>query len=393
MLYFVFWTCLLLVLYTYIGYAIIIYLLAKYCPYKKGTDYPAVDPEEWPAITLCIAAYNEADIIALKMDNCFALDYPAEKLTILWVTDGSTDESNALLSTYPAVELLFSPERLGKTAAINHAMTAVKTPLLVFTDANCLLSTAALKLMVHAFDDPTIGCVAGEKRITYYQGDSASSKGEGVYWEYESLLKKWDARYYSTVGAAGELYAIRSALYSPMSTTILLDDFVQSMHIAQAGYRIAYTPEAYAVERGSLDIKEEGKRKKRIAAGGWQSVGLLSSLLNIKQYGRLSFQYISHRVLRWTITPFALFLLFPLSAVLAFMPPVDSLLYPIIFWLQVLFYALAAVGYSKRNEEKIAKLFFVPFYFVFMNWNVFEGLIYLKNKSNTAVWEKSKRKI
>lgn len=389
----VFWSCVIVVIYTYIGYALLIYLLAKYFPYQSEQSPLIEAVQQWPALTLCIAAYNEADIIAMKMDNCLQLDYPADKLTILWVTDGSTDESNLLLNAYPQVKTIFQPERGGKTAAINHAMAVIDTDFVVFTDANCLLSIGALKLIAKQFNDTTVGCVSGEKRVAYEEEDTLSSKGEGFYWKYESLLKKWDNIYYSAVGAAGELFAIRSSLYKPLPTHILLDDFMISMQIAREGYRIAYLPEAYAVERGSLNIEEEGKRKVRIAAGGWQSVGLLSDLLNVFTYGRLSFQYISHRVLRWTITPFALFLLIPLNFVLIFTQEEHSFFYVFIFFLQVIFYVLAAIGYRKRNEEHVPKLFFVPFYFVFMNINVFEGLIYLKNKTNAAIWEKSKRKI
>lgn len=391
MLYYAFWACALLVVYTYVGYALIIYLLAKYRSYStKKVNVAAV--KSWPKLTLCIAAYNEEEVIPMKMENSLALDYPADRLSIVWVTDGSTDNSNALLSTFPGVQVLYHPARLGKTEAINHAMREITTSFVVFTDANCLLSKDALKVMMAQFEDPQVGCVAGEKRVAYYDDDASSSKGEGFYWEYESKLKKWDYAYYSTVGAAGELYAIRSALYKPIAPHILLDDFMISMDIALGGYRIAYSPEAYAVERGSLNIEEEEKRKVRIAAGGWQSVWLLRSLLNIFKYGKLSFQYVSHRVLRWTVTPFALFLLLPLNFAIAFLQNESNLWYVILFFLQLAFYMLTLIGYLKRNEERINTLFFVPFYFMFMNYNVLKGLIYLTNKSNSAVWEKSMRK-
>lgn len=391
MLQFAFWACFLLVFYTYVGYAIVICLLAKFWPYKKNSEQSNQD--KFPELTLCIAAYNEVDIIDMKMDNCLSLDYPLDKLTILWVIDGSSDDSFSVLTNkYPQVKVLYKTARQGKTAALNHAMTEIKTDLVVFTDANCLISKNSLKAIAEKFEDSKVGCVAGEKRITYFEDDASASKGEGFYWKYESFLKKMDDQYYSTIGAAGELFAVRRDLFVSLSEEILLDDFIISMRITQAGYRIAYAPEAYAVERGSLNIEEEKKRKIRISAGGWQSVMMLTDLLNIFKYGKLSFQYISHRVLRWTITPFALFLLFPLSFVLAFMQGNVNCFFSSVFVLQILFYVLVAIGYVKRNQENISKIYFVPFYFVFMNYNVLEGLIYLKNKSKTGVWEKSKRK-
>ena len=356
MLYFAFWACVGLVLYTYLGYAVVIYLLAKYRPYNKKTTKEVVH-HDLPNLTLCIAAYNEEDVIPMKMENCLALDYPADKLTILWVIDGSTDSSQAILQNYSRAKVLFRPERQGKTMAIHHAMGEIDTDLVVFTDANCLLSKDSLKLIAWEFEDQEVGCVAGEKRVHYLEEDTSSSKGEGFYWKYESLLKKWDNTYYSTVGAAGELFAIRKQLFKPISPAILLDDFMISMQIAMEGYRIAYLPEAYAVERGSLNIEEEKKRKKRIAAGGWQSVWLLSPLLNIFKYGRLSFQYISHRVLRWTITPFALIFLLPLNYFLAFGQDNISVFYSLIFIFQLLFYTLSFIGYLKRNQENINKIF------------------------------------
>lgn len=391
MLYFAFWACFLLVFYTYIGYAIVIYLLSKFWPYKN-TKVLGLSQEEFPELTLCIAAFNEADIIAMKMQNCYDLNYPSDKLRILWVIDGTTDNSYDLLREYSNVQVLFRKERLGKTAALNHAMSQIETDLVVFTDANCLLSKDALALIAKEFLDPEIGCVSGEKRVTYFEDDATSSKGEGFYWKYESFLKKLDNQYYSAVGAAGELFAIRTKLFVPVTEDILLDDFVISMRIASSGYRISYTPEAYAFERGSLNIEEEKKRKVRIAAGGWQSVWIFRNLLNIFKYGRLSFQFISHRVLRWTITPFALFLLLPLNLLIVFLQPHNHGIYIVSFVMQLIFYGLAGIGYIKRNDEKIRKMFFIPFYFLFMNINVLEGLIYLKNKSKSAVWEKSKRK-
>ncbi|MCI0920531.1 glycosyltransferase family 2 protein [Sphingobacterium rhinopitheci] len=388
--YFAFWACFLLVFYTYVGYALVIYILSKYWPYKNQLINSSSG--NLPVLTLCIAAYNEEDIIPIKMDNCLSLNYPSDKLRILWVIDGSNDNSHTILKEYSNIDILFKPERLGKTAALNRAMVHIDTEYVVFTDANCLLSQDALLLIANQFEAKSVGCVSGEKRVAFYDEDTTSSKGEGFYWKYESYLKKLDNQYYTTVGAAGELFAIRTALFEPVEENILLDDFVISMRIARSGYRIAYTPEAYAVERGSLNIEEEKKRKVRIAAGGWQSVILFSNLLNIFKFGKLSFQYISHRVLRWTITPFALFLLLPINIVLVVENHDVSIFYIFTLIAQILFYLLAFIGYLKRDEENIKKVFFIPFYFMFMNVNVIEGLIYLKNKSTSAVWEKSKRK-
>jgi len=389
-----FWSALLLVLYTYIGYAIVIFILARLFPYpiqrKEGEQNS--EGKQFPPLTLFITAYNEAEIIPEKMSNCLELDYPVDKLHILWVIDGSTDHSRELLKQYPMVEIVGSPLRRGKTAAVNHGMEYVKTPIVVFSDANCLLNAEALKIIADQFSDPTIGCVSGEKRVAFSSDDTVSSKGEGAYWKYESLLKRLDFEFYSAVGAAGELFAVRKELFASMEEDTLLDDFMLSMRIAQKGYRIAYTSNAYAVEYGSLNMEEEGKRKRRIAAGGWQSIGRLLPLLNVFKFGKLSFQYISHRVLRWSVTPFALFALFPLSAILGYRSSSSFNVFYVIFALQCLCYLCAALGYARRNNPNSSKLFYIPYYFLFMNINVMRGIYYLFSRRFVGGWEKSQRK-
>jgi len=393
MLLIIFWFCVAVVLYTYLGYGILIYFLARWRPYKAKVSLHQISTTaDLPEITLFIAAYNEADIIPAKMENCLALDYPADRLHILWVIDGSTDASKDILQNYPSVQIVHSAERRGKTAAINHGIQSVDTPLVVFSDANCMLNREALRRIAFQFADESIGCVSGEKRIAFEEEDTISSKGEGLYWEYESFLKKMDFQYYSAVGAAGELYAIRTAFFVPMREDTLLDDFMLSMEIAKNGYRIAYTPDAYAVERGSLNMEEESKRKKRIAAGGWQSMIWLWPLLNIFKYGKLSFQYISHRVLRWSITPFALFALLPLSLILAQCDKTSLNVFYVILVFQIVFYICAAVGYLKKDNTRVSKIFYVPYYFIFMNINVLLGVHYLLRKRPAGIWEKSKRK-
>ena len=388
---FFFFLCLFLVFYTYIGYGIILWIAVKvkerFIPLKM-VELPEVLPE----VTLFISAYNEEKVVDVKMENCLSIDYPKDKLKIYWITDGSTDSTNENLEKYPKATVLFQPERRGKTAAINRGMKSVTTPVVVFTDANTLINKEAVKEIVKAFADPRTGCVAGEKRIAVKEKDTASSGGEGIYWRYESALKDLDSRLYSAVGAAGELFAIRTSLFEEMPEDTLLDDFVLSLRIAKRGYRIAYCKNAYAMESASLNMKEEEKRKVRIAAGGIQAVRRLRPLLNIFRYGYLSFQYISHRVLRWTITPVALFLLIPLNTALLLMQVTPVWLYQLFAVGQILFYMIALLGWYLAHHSLQSKLLFIPYYFLFMNLNVFKGMGYLKNFRGNAVWEKAERR-
>jgi Glycosyltransferases, probably involved in cell wall biogenesis len=383
-----FWFSLMVVFYTYLGYGIVLYLLVKIKELflkQKTTELT----EGLPEVTLFIAAFNEEAVVKEKMHNCFALDYPTDKLKIVWVTDGSNDCTNELLKVYKEVTVLFQPERQGKTAALNRGMGFISSPIVVFTDANTMINSEAVRNIVAEFTDPKVGCVAGEKRIATKEKDGAAGGGEGIYWKYESTLKALDSRLYSAVGAAGELFAIRRDLFETMERDTLLDDFILSLRIAQKGYKIAYCDKAYAVESASTDMKEEEKRKMRIAAGGLQSIWRLRSLLNIFHYGTLSFQYVSHRVLRWSVTPIFLFLMLPINITLIIIT--SSNLYSIILILQILFYLSGIWGYYLSTKQIKNKILFIPYYFLFMNINVFKGFFYLKRNTNNGIWEKANR--
>lgn len=389
----IFWTSLFIVFYTYLGYGILLYILVKMKECFRKPFFPAMPADnELPELTLFIAAYNEEAVVEEKMRNSLELDYPADKLHIVWVTDGSNDRTNELLSAWPQATVLYQPERQGKTAAMNRGMHFVTTPLVVFTDANTRLNREALRKIVQVFESPKVGCVAGEKRIAVQTKDNAASGGEGIYWKYESTLKKLDSRLYSAAGAAGELFAIRRSLFEEMPADTLLDDFILSLRIVMQGYTIAYCADAYATESGSADMREEEKRKVRIAAGGLQSIWRLRPLLNPFRYGIFSFQYISHRVLRWSVTPFLLFLLLPLNTILIFTTS-SPLFYAVIWLLQALFYLMGSWGYYLSMKHIKNKILFIPYYFLFMNVNVIRGISYLcKRKGHASgAWEKARR--
>ena len=386
-----FWICLFLVVYTYVGYGVLLWLLVKLKRIFKGKESPLKmsEDEALPHVTFLICAYNEQDVVDMKMENTLQLDYPKKKLHIMWVTDGSTDQTNENLKRYPKVQVVYSPERRGKTAALNHGISQITTEITVMTDANTLVNKEALREMTACFLDPTVGCVAGEKRVMARTEGETAAQGEGLYWRYESILKKLDSELYSAMGAAGELNAMRTALYKPMPENALLDDFVMSMRMVDEGYRIAYTPNAYAMEYGSANLHEESKRKRRIAAGGLQSSWWLRSMMNPFRNFVVAFQFVSHRVLRWTITPFALVALIPLNVLLVFMNA--GTIYTLIWVLQVLFYLAALHGCYLEQHGKKNKLLYVPYYFLFMNLNVFNGISYLKSHQHAGTWEKAKR--
>ena len=386
-----FWAMLLIVFYTYLGYGILLYIIIRLKRLFWGKPQEAVLPpdEELPDMTLLICAYNEEDVVAEKMKNTLAIDYPKDKFRIMWVTDGSNDHTNELLKAFPEVDIVFSPERRGKSAALKHGLRELKTRYVAFTDANTMLNTGSLKEIARQFMDPTVGCVSGEKRVIAKKDGDMAAKGEGLYWKYESTLKRWDSELYSTMGAAGELYAMDPTLVKEVPDEALLDDFMMSMYVVQAGKRIAYAPDAYAQEYGSANIFEESKRKRRIAAGGLQSIWWLRSMLNPLHQPLVTFQYVSHRVLRWSITPVAMIILLAANIILALMGA--GLFYSIFLALQLLFYLIALIGWISIRYGHRNKILYTIYYFVFMNINVFRGMAYLRTHGKSGAWEKAKR--
>lgn len=386
-----FWICLFIVFYTYIGYGMLLYVMVLikrlFCKTSQAPILP--DDDQLPDVTLMICAYNEEDIIREKMENIRQIDYPADKFCVMWVTDGSNDGSNDLLKQYPEVTLVYSPERKGKAMAMQHGLKVNKAEYVVFTDANTMLNANAIREIVRQFMKPNVSCVSGEKRVAARTNDQIAAEGEGLYWKYESTLKQWDSDLYSAMGAAGELFAVKMSDYREAPTNALLDDFMMSMLIVKDGHRIAYTSEAYAMEYGSANMYEESKRKRRIAAGGLQSIWWLRSLMNPLKYPVVSFLFISHRVLRWSITPFTMLALIPLNIALVALNA--GIIYTIICILQLIFYAAAALGWLQTKTGRHGGLLYVPYYFLFMNVNVFRGISYLRSHSTSGTWEKAKR--
>ncbi|MFH2144292.1 MAG: glycosyltransferase family 2 protein, partial [Bacteroidota bacterium] len=346
----IFWILAGLILYVYIGYGILLIIITRLKRIFSKKCIISDVPYE-PEVTLFVTAYNEKDYIDQKIRNSFELNYPKEKIKFIWVTDGSDDGTPEILAKYSDIELYHLPERSGKVAAMNRGMLHVKTPIVIFSDGNTLLAKETVREIANAFMDPLVGCVSGEKRIIDKRTNTASGSGEGLYWKYESKLKQLDSELYSVVGAAGELFAIRTNLFKALENDTILDDFIMSMRIAMKGYRIKYAPDAFAYEMPSSSVKEELKRKIRIAAGGFQSVGRLVSLLNIFKYRWLSFQYISHKFLRWLVVPFALLFIIPLNILLISDNYCISCysVYILIFYCQLAFYLLVFLGWCLQN--------------------------------------------
>ncbi len=385
-----FWICLFIIFYTFFGYGIFLFAIVKLKRvFKKPFAFST--NAELPTVSLLIAAFNEETIIEEKIRNCLGLEYPKEKLQIIFITDGSSDDTPDLVAKHQKVTLLHKDIRAGKMAAIKRAIPLITSEVTVFTDANTFLNTKAIKELVKHYQNPKVGAVAGEKRIIVAESDDASAAGEGFYWKYESTLKKWDYQLYSNVGAAGELFSIKTSLYPPVESDTIVDDHMIAMRIAEKGYIIAYEPDAYALESASANTKEELKRKIRIAAGGIQSIFRLKKSANPFHNPILTFQYISHRVLRWTITPWLMIFVLFLNIAICVNNP-ELLFYKIILVMQIAFYIAAIIGAILESKSIKIKLLFIPFYFCMMNYATIAGTFRYFKGSQSAAWEKSLRK-
>ncbi len=389
----VFWILLALLVYTYLGYALLLFVLVKIKRIFASNRKNVTDEVFEPEVCLFVTAYNESDYVKQKVKNSFSLDYPKEKIQYLWVTDGSDDGTPELLKAWSQLEVHHLDERRGKMHAMNRGVKFVKAPIIIFSDTNTVLGNQSIREIVASFSNPVVGCVAGEKRIVEKKSDAAAGAGEGLYWKYESWIKKLDAELNTAVGAVGELFAIKTELFEEVEPDTLLDDFLISLRIAQKGYKIDYTPNAFAEETASLNVKEELKRKIRIAAGGVQTIFRLKGLLNPFKNGLLTWQYLSHKVLRWTFAPISLFLILPVTLLLVLQSSDQPMaqFYAFFLWFQLVMYVLAIVGWHLENRKLHFKWLFIPYYFVIINYTSIRGMMrYFKGKQSVA-WEKSKR--
>jgi cellulose synthase/poly-beta-1,6-N-acetylglucosamine synthase-like glycosyltransferase len=386
-----FWILLFIIIYAYLGYTLILLIIVFFKKLLTNQKPPSTDKYE-PEVTLLVAAYNEKDCIENKIRNSMELNYPKDKLKLVWVTDGSDDGTPQKLRQYKNVTVLHEEVRRGKINAMNRAVRYIKTPIIIFSDANTNLNRNSVREITNIFRDKSVGCVAGEKRIITLKKEKAVGAGEGIYWQYESVIKSLESQLNSVMGAAGELFAIRTELYDDVKEDTILDDFTISLEIAKKGYKIKYAPDAFASESGSLSIKEELKRKFRIASGGLQTLFRMTEILNVFKYGMLSFQYFSHKVMRWTLVPFSFILIFLLNLIIVFTQDTGSDLYLYFLYVQLLFYLLILIGALLSNMKIRLKILFVPYYMFIMNYAMINGIFRYISGSQSVKWEKSKRR-
>ena len=372
--------------YTYIGYGLLLWAITRFR--KKNKFVSKLNDDELPTVAVLIPAFNEEDFIEEKIRNSISLDYPEDKKSIYVVTDGSTDRTMEFVKNYKEVNLLHSNKRRGKVGAVNRAMELIRDEITVSTDANTLLNKSSLRALVNHFSDLQVAAVSGEKKISLEKAEDANGAGEGIYWKYESALKKLDSEINTMVGAAGELIAYRTSSYEKIPENTIIEDFYMTMKLADQGFKVAYEPKAFAMEKPSASVKEELKRKVRISAGAFQAILRLRHLLNPFKLNMLSFQYISHRVMRWTIAPLSLITLFISNMLLVG----TTEIYTQLAFLQIAFYLMAGLGFLLKRYKLTVKILHIPYYFCMMNYAVMAGFFRFLKGQQAVTWEKALRR-
>lgn len=371
-----------LTIYVYVGYYIVLVLLNKVLP-----SHTKPEIETLPSVTLIIAAFNEADVIRKKLENCRELNYPKDKLQVMVVADGSSDDTPDVAREFEddGVLVLFSPERRGKSAALNRGLKQATGDILVLSDANAYYLPDAIKNLVVHYADEKVGCVSGRKTVR--DSESQIAESEGLYWRFESSLKKLETKTGSTVGVVGEMNSLRRSLFEPIPEHVINDDAYLALRILSAGYRVVYEPEAVSWETSAATTADEVKRRQRINAGRYQQMfdfGLWTSMPLFNM-----FKLISHKFFR-LLLPFFMIGAFVFNTIILFLP--DRPFYMLILWgLQFLAYDSALIGYILEKSGKKNKLFSAVYYIVSSNIAALRGFVRFVTGQQTVLWEKANR--
>ena len=368
-----------LVMYVFAGYPALMALLARVRPRPVHDDCA-----HRPTVSLIVVAHNEAGVIGPKLRNCAQLDYPAERLEVMVIADGSVDDTPDRVRDSPGVRLLFEPERRGKLMAMNRAARHARHEILVFSDANNLYSRGALLELVAPFADPTVGVVTGRKAIADDSGRPLDAT-ESLYWRYESQIKAWENATGSVTGVAGEILAFRRGAYPELEAGTLNDDFVQAMTAAGRGWRIAYAPHAVSLERASATIEDEALRRARLVTGRLQALGHVLGPLTARD-PQLAWQVVSHKGMR-PLVPGLLLVALLSSASLGRRSPWGRL----IVAAQAAFAGAALAGWRGERSGRRHRLTYMPYYFLRMNLATVRGIRDFATGRREAVWQRVER--
>ena len=370
---FIFWISLLFVVYTYLGYPLIIVIWSKLFPKPVHLNMESFD---WPSVTMIIVAYNEEKNIMRKIENCRELDYPKELLEICIVSDGSTDRTNDILIVQPDIHVIIDETNNGKPYQINRAVRETASDVIVFADARQTFEKDAVKMLVRNFSDPKIGAVSGE--LVFVSPEDHTERSIGLYWKYEKILRKAEGEIESTIGVTGAIYAIRREHFAPIPADTILDDIEIPLHIFREGFRVIFEPEAKVHDSASSDVSREFRRKTRTLAGNFQLFSRNRWIFNPAR-NRIFFQALSHKAFR-LVVPDALLLIFIGSFIL------EAIFYRALFYIQLVLY-IAGICATRSSLLKQNRL--LNFISVFLSLNAASVAALFKHASRSvdAKWK------
>ena len=376
----VFWCVVGVVAYTYVGYPCLLAAVARFRPRRVEASLLQ------PSVTVIVAAFNEEKDIARKLEMLLALDYPADRLQILVASDHSTDRTHEIVQGFASdgVELIVLSARGGKTAAQNFAVTRASGDILVFTDATTVLSPTVIRRLVEPFSDAKVGC-AGAQLVYQSATGTAVGKGGGLYWQYETLVKRLENRANSLIGVSGCLYAVRRELYRAIEPE-LISDFVIALDTFARGYVTVYAPDAIAYEKTLEEANREFAMRTRVVVRSINALVHRSHLLNPARFGFFSIQLLSHKVLRYLV-PELLIAALLASVWLATQPSAHPTVYKLLLALQLAIYVAVPTAYALCRLLNINTRFLsAPFYFVHANAAALWGLISYIRGVRAVTW-------
>jgi cellulose synthase/poly-beta-1,6-N-acetylglucosamine synthase-like glycosyltransferase len=374
----IFWAALALIFYTYFLFPLLLAFFAR----LKGRSAPAeeIPDSRLPKVTMIVAAYNEAKVMAKKLENTWAIDYPQDRFEIVVGSDGSEDGTNEILQACadPRLNALLFKQRRGKISVLNDLVQSARTEILVMSDANTMFAPDAIRKLVRHFQDPKVGCVSGELTLEQEGGVS----GEGIYWKYEGWIKRNESDLGFLIGCNGGIFALRKSLYDPLPASTIVEDFVLTMRVLEKGSRVRFEPFARATEPAAPTTRSETIRKIRIGAGDYQALGLTGALLH-PRYGLCSFAYWGHKVLRWTV-PFLI-----MAALLTNLSLIHLSLYRVLFGLQMVGLVTAGLSYGLPQGKKLPKWTRPISYFYLMNFALLRGFFRFLFQTQRVTWERA----
>ena len=370
-----FWAAVLLIVYTYVGYPLLIGAAAwMRSILSKPCSSPSL-PKDLPLVSVCIAVHNEGHRIAAKLENLRSLDYPRDRLEIVISSDGSADSTSEILRDQPGVRYLEGPKG-GKVVALGRAIEASKGSIVVFADARQVLSINAIRALVARLQDEEVGAVSGLLKFVAPQGEEA--RGADMYWRYESMIRRFEGRCFSLVGASGALYAMRRAdIHMPKPGTIL-DDFEIPIQVLKTGRRIVLEDSAVAMDIANVARGAEAGRKIRTLAGNFQSF-LQQPWLFSPFRNPVWWQFISHKVLR-LVVPYLMLLALAGSAL------ADGLLYRAAFACQATFYLAALSGFWWPTLRRLRPVN-IASTFIDLNFSAVKGLYFFVSGRSHLTWK------